>query len=360
MPSIGTTAIAAAAGAPLLFAAAASGWTSYTVRPGDTLTDIARAHRTQVRELARVNRLSDSDRILAGSTLRVPKVRSAAAARAATATYTVRRGDTVTDIARRFKVPISRILADNHLDRRGRIYAGQHLRLPAAAVRTVTKAAAPTRTTKGYTVRSGDTLSAIAVRLRSTPAAIAKASRISVSRPIMPGQRLSVPVTAASATTGATFAGRTYPAAVVNAAAKNRSRLASRRVPGREATRALITRTAHRYGVDPNLAVAIATQESGLNQHQVSVANAIGVMQVIPSSGRWAEQLVGRRIDLLDTQDNVTAGVVILKALLRSASSTDQAIAGYYQGLASVRSRGMFADTKAYVRSVRALHARLS
>jgi hypothetical protein len=56
----------------------------------------------------------------------------------------------------------------------------------------------------------------------------------------------------------------------------------------------------------------------------------------------------------------VTAGVVILKALLRSASSTDQAIAGYYQGLASVRSRGMFADTKAYVRSVRALHARLS
>jgi soluble lytic murein transglycosylase-like protein len=85
------------------------------------------------------------------------------------------------------------------------------------------------------------------------------------------------------------------------------------------------------------------------------VANAIGVMQVIPSSGQWASDLVGRRLDLLDARDNVTAGVVILKALTRSASSRRQAIAGYYQGLASVRARGMYVDTKAYVRSIESL-----
>jgi soluble lytic murein transglycosylase-like protein len=126
-------------------------------------------------------------------------------------------------------------------------------------------------------------------------------------------------------------------------------------VPGRDATRRLIVATAHRYGVDPALALAVAYQESGFNQRQVSVANAIGVMQVIPSSGRWASDLVGRRLDLLDARDNVTAGVVILKALTRSATSRRQAVAGYYQGLASVREHGMFVDTKAYVRSIEAL-----
>ena len=76
----------------------------------------------------------------------------------------------------------------------------------------------------------------------------------------------------------------------------------------------MIRRTALRHGVDPTLALAIGWQESGWNQQAVSVANAIGAMQVIPSSGDWASQLAGRRLDLLDAQDNVTAGVVILRA----------------------------------------------
>ena len=117
----------------------------------------------------------------------------------------------------------------------------------------------------------------------------------------------------------------------------------------------MIVRTAKRYGVNPALALAVAWQESGWNQRQVSVANAIGTMQVIPSSGRWAGELVGRRLNLLNTQDNITAGVVILRALNHSAKTHDGAIAGYYQGLGSVRKNGMFADTKRYVASIKAL-----
>jgi soluble lytic murein transglycosylase-like protein len=130
-------------------------------------------------------------------------------------------------------------------------------------------------------------------------------------------------------------------------------------VPSREATRRLIERTARRYGVDPSLALAVGYQESGWNQRQVSVANAIGTMQVIPTSGQWASTLVGRRLNLLDTEDNVTAGVVILKALTTSTGRLDHAVAGYYQGLASVRRLGMHADTKQYVRNVLALTKRL-
>jgi hypothetical protein len=46
---------------------------------------------------------------------------------------------------------------------------------------------------------------------------------------------------------------------------------------------------------------------------------------------------------------------VILRALVRSAPDLRSAIAGYYQGLASVTRNGMFADTRRYVASVQTL-----
>jgi LysM repeat protein len=355
--SVGASVVAAAAGTPLLLAAGASGWTSYHVRDGDTLWDIAAAHRTSVSTLVRANHLpARGDLIRTGTTLRVPASTSARRAVTRMTTYRVRHGDTVSGIALRLGVPISRVLKDNHLDRRGRIYAGQYLRVPAQPVKAQAKAARAAASglrMRTYTVRSGDTVSGIAVRLHSTVAGIVKANRLSRAATIVPGQRVRVPV--AVTTSANSFAGRTYPQSIVRAAQHNRSRLAARQVLGRDATRRLIVRTSHRYGVDPALALAVAYQESGFNQRQVSVANAIGVMQVIPSSGTWAGQLVGRRLDLLDTHDNVTAGVVILKALTRSASTRSQAVAGYYQGLSSVQRHGMFADTKAYVRSIEAL-----
>ena len=77
-------------------------------------------------------------------------------------------------------------------------------------------------------------------------------------------------------------------------------------------------------------------------------------MQVIPSTGAWVSTMVGRDLDLLDPNDNVTAGVVLLKYLTRNADSLNQAIAGYYQGLSGVRKYGMNPDTKNYVAAVRA------
>src|SRR5688500_3843731 len=114
-------------------------------------------------------------------------------------------------------------------------------------------------------------------------------------------------------------------------------------------------RTARRHGVDPRRALAIAYQESGWNQRAVSPANAVGTMQVIPAAGRWASDLYGRPLDLLKTQDNITAGVVMLRALGRSADRMEDAVAAYYQGLGALQRHGMYSDTKLYVRNVMAL-----
>jgi hypothetical protein len=75
-------------------------------------------------------------------------------------------------------------------------------------------------------------------------------------------------------------------------------------------------------------------------------------MQVIPSGGQWASGLVGRRLDLLRTTDNITAGVVMLRSLGRSTNTMEKAVAAYYQGLAALQKHGMYSDTKLYVRNV--------
>jgi soluble lytic murein transglycosylase-like protein len=123
---------------------------------------------------------------------------------------------------------------------------------------------------------------------------------------------------------------------------------------------ATIRATAQRWGVDPRLALGISYEESGFNQRNVSVVGAIGAMQVMPSTGVFVGQaIVHRHLDLLNGADNATAGVALLAVLLRETHGDERlAAAGYYQGLASVRSRGMYADTKQYVANVLALRNR--
>jgi soluble lytic murein transglycosylase-like protein len=258
-------------------------------------------------------------------------------------------------------VPLASLLKANRISPSAFIHPGQRLTVRGAAASAAAARGAATSTAKAgtYTVRSGDTMSGIAVRHRTTVSAIARASGISSRAVIHPGQRLRLPASASKASARSsvpdTFNGVTYPRAVAEAAARNRAILAKRSVPSRSETRAMIVTTARRHGVDPKLALAIAYQESGWNQRAVSVANAVGVMQVIPSGGQWASDLVGRRLDLLKTRDNITAGVVMLRALGRATSTTEHQVAAYYQGLGALRKNGMYSDTKGYVRNVLAL-----
>lgn len=311
--------------------------------------------------------------------------------------YTVRSGDTLDAIAARTRTTVSALVARNHIRNPNLIHIGDRIQVPSAtrspkspstSPATTTKKT-PTRTTSSsaspqgtvYTVRSGDTLSGIATRYRTTVAAIVKANRISVSAFIHPGQRLvvrggpatkSTPAKAAPAKPAAkptsaprkksvvtTPTATKYPQAVADSAARNRDLLAGMDVPSKTQVKAMIVETARRHGVDAKLALAIAYQESGWNHRAVSPANAVGVMQVIPIGGQWASELVGRKLNLLDPQDNITAGVVMLRALGRSTSSMEMAIGAYYQGLYSVQTRGMYSETQRYVANVLALRERM-
>ncbi len=340
---------------------------TYVVRPGDTLSGIAAKRGVSLATVLKVNHLRLTSTIYVGQRLHVAPGRSATKARASrtpsTTAYTVRSGDTLGAIAQRTRTSLATILRLNRLSAASVIQPGQRLRVPGTGPAPAKpRSAASQGSVTRHTVRSGDTLSALAVHHHTTQAALLKLNHLRDADHLVVGQVLRIPVRAArAATTSAsnTFAGRTYPDSTVAAANRNRAALRAAHLPSRTQIRSMIVSTARRHGVDPRLALAIGWQESGWNQSQVSVANAIGTMQVIPSSGEWASSMVGRRLNLLSTQDNITAGVAIIRSLTRSAKNVDQAIAGYYQGLGSVQSHGMYADTKQYVAAVKAHRARM-
>jgi membrane-bound lytic murein transglycosylase D len=110
-------------------------WTgSYRVRSGDTLSGIAARFGVSVRELKHNNGLSSS-RIYPGNTLLVPggsvatTTGGSAGADGAVTTYRVRKGDTLYDIARQFGVSVSELRRFNGLAS-SRIYPGDVLRIP--------------------------------------------------------------------------------------------------------------------------------------------------------------------------------------------------------------------------------------
>ncbi|MFP5345812.1 MAG: LysM peptidoglycan-binding domain-containing protein [Actinomycetes bacterium] len=250
--------------------------------------------------------------------------------------YRVQPGDTVSHIALRSGVSQASIISANGLDSRGFILAGQVLTLPSPSAAGSSSGAAT------YTVQRGDTVGAIAQRTGVSQATIIAANGLDARGFIRAGQQLSLPGATASS-----------PAA-------SASRPAPGSVPSRAAMQAIIADTARTLGVDPALAQAVAYQESGFNHRVVSSANAIGAMQVIPSAGDWASGMAGRTLDLRDPHDNATAGVLVLRSHLRSTGDVPTAVAAYYQGITSVRTKGMYADTKQYVANVQALRKRFA
>jgi N-acetylmuramoyl-L-alanine amidase len=199
-----------------------------------------------------------------------------------------------------------------------------------------------------YTVRWGDTLSGLAAQAGVPAGDIAAMNGLTLDGTLLAGTVIKLP---AGAPTPARTA-QPAPAPVVPAAspAPTSSRLSA----------AAIQQVAAANGVSPSLAAAVAWQESGFNNSMVSGANARGVMQVTPGTWQYVQQnLAGRALDPNSAVDNATAGVLYLKHLIaQSGGDEATAIAGYYQGIGSVQSRGLFDDTQRYVADVQALRSR--
>lgn len=238
---------------------------------------------------------------------------------------------------------------------------------PAALAASRGKTAPVPAGWRAYTVTRGDTLGYLAAVTGTTVRVLVDANHLPHVRALRAGQRIILPThPTRTAPSAAAATPRTAPKTATPAPAPRPAattpRTTTRPTVGPRYTRsqvgAMIRDVATRYGVDPHLARAIAVQESGWNQDARSVVGAMGVMQVMPANEAWLSQVAGRPLNLADTRDNVTAGVVLLRYLTTRAHSLDEAIGAYYQGLPSMRARGPYPDTRRYVSSVKALMTR--
>jgi LysM repeat protein len=108
---------------------------SYRVKPGDTLLAIASRHGLTLNELTAINRISSSTLIYPGQVLRVAKVLPASQPQLnAPDSYQVMAGDSLDSIAKKFSLSVTALREYNGLSRASIIYVGQMLSLkPTAA-----------------------------------------------------------------------------------------------------------------------------------------------------------------------------------------------------------------------------------
>jgi LysM repeat protein len=356
-------------------AAPASAAVPHTVQPGETLWSIAAANNLTTRTVAAYNGLSEDAQVVLGSTIQVPTTAEGYAAlqkagfvAASTTTsasgpasgsgssggaYVVQPGDTLTAIAGRAGVSVSSLAAANGLDPAGVLLAGTSLTLAGSAAPAASGAPASTGAPAAqgaYKVRAGDTLGDLARQTGVSVDAMAAMNGLDPSGVLLTGTVLKLP----SGAPAPAHASEPAPTQTVVPAANPEP-------TSQTLGAADIQNIAAAHGVSPSLAAAIAWQESGFNNSMVSGANARGVMQVMPGTWDYVQQNLagGRPLDPNSATDNVHAGVMYLKRLIDDAGGDENAaIAGYYQGLSSVQSRGMFDDTKRYVDNVQALRSR--
>jgi len=131
---------------------------SYKVRRGDTLWEIARAHGISIRSIKNANRLS-SNRIYPGRKLIIPG--AGEQVQASGDDYRVRRGDSLSKIARKYGISIQALKTHNRL-RSNTIYPGMNLKIPQRGSSNTSSTQASTPTT--YKVKRGDSLWKIAQR----------------------------------------------------------------------------------------------------------------------------------------------------------------------------------------------------
>ena len=249
--------------------------------------------------------------------------------------HVVAPGENLLTLARRYATTPQAIAQANHIANPNLIVIGMQLRIPSPAAPAPQPAPAPATAPPlplpapqavTYAVKPGDNLTAIAAHFGVTPTALAVLNGITKRNLIQVGKVLKIPV------------------------------------PSPATVEALLAKYAKTYKVEAALIKALAWQESGWQQQVISDMGAVGVMQLMPETGRFTgETILQRMINTANLEHNVEAGVAFFAYLVRQAKGdVPLAVAGYYQGLRSVRQKGMQADTKRYVANVMALKQRFS
>lgn len=153
----------------------------YTVKKGDSLWSIANNNNTTVNELKKLNNLTNNS-LSIGQKLKLPTTKEVET-QVEENTYTVKKGDSLYTIAKKFDTTVEKLKSTNNLTS-NTLQIGQVLKIPG------TSTTLPTT----HTVSSGETLYKIASTYGTTVNELKKLNNL-ISDNLYPGQTLKLPGT---------------------------------------------------------------------------------------------------------------------------------------------------------------------
>ena len=165
---------------PVVTAPAQSSTVAYTVKSGDTLSEIAKEYGTTINAIASLNNISNPDLIYVGQYLLIPTTSNANVS--TSTTYTVKNGDTLSGIANRFGTTYQKLAEINGISDPNKIFAGQVIKITGTS----------SNTTRTYTVKSGDNLTKIAKQFNTTVDSLVSKNGIKDKNKIYVGQVLKI------------------------------------------------------------------------------------------------------------------------------------------------------------------------
>ncbi|MBC6912371.1 LysM peptidoglycan-binding domain-containing protein [Lactobacillus reuteri] len=177
---------------------------TYTVKSGDTLSGIAGKFNTTYTQLAQLNHISNPNVIHVGQVLTLHQTtaqnttnhqesqQNKQVTTSANGTYTVKSGDTLSQIAARFNTTTSALASINHISNPNLIEVGQQLWINNSASAQKTTSRHSNTNNGNYVVQSGDSLSKIAAYHGLNWRSIAAKNNIQSPYTIFVGQHLSL------------------------------------------------------------------------------------------------------------------------------------------------------------------------
>ncbi len=168
----------------------------YTVKKGDSLYSIAKLYKTTVNEIMKLNNIKNSN-LSIGQVLRIPEDGSPVVVPPSYISYTVKKGDTLYNIARIYNISVDTILKDNGLSSPN-LSIGQKLKIRTSkeGVNSIVEECfgesyEPEIKDTTYIVKKGDSLYSISKKFNTDVNTIKRKNSL-VSNPLQIGQSLKI------------------------------------------------------------------------------------------------------------------------------------------------------------------------
>ena len=159
--------------------------TEHLVKSGETLSEIAERYGLSVQKLMQLNGIEDADLVEAGTKLKLPdgataKTGGGGSDSRAQAGHTVSSGETLSEIAERYSISVQELMELNGLEDADLVQVGQRLKVPGAKAGRV------------HVVQPGETLTQIAGRYEVPVAQLVSLNKLDSPDSLRAGTELTV------------------------------------------------------------------------------------------------------------------------------------------------------------------------